>query len=57
MTDRLWQCPACMAVNAFEEAAPKEMLCTCETCEEMYLPSAYEMTWEKFSQWCRDLKG
>jgi hypothetical protein len=56
-SDRWWECPACLAVNAFLEEVSEEERQTCENCEDMYLPIAHEVTWEEFSAWCRSLKG
>ena len=56
-SDRWWECPACRNVNAFLEEVPEDDLQTCETCDDMYLPSAFEVSWEEFSEWCRSLKG
>lgn len=55
-SDRWWECPACLAVNAFLEEVSEEERQTCETCEDMYPPIAHEVTWEEFSAWCRSLK-
>jgi len=55
-SDRFWACPACGCVNTVLEEMPVDDLQTCENCEDMFLPSAYEATWEEFSVWCRSMK-
>jgi len=54
--DRFWGCPECGCVNVTVDSEPDGEAQMCGECEEMFIPSDHEATWEEFSVWCRGIK-